>query len=64
VTDTTNILSVEQLTQLNAQAQTIKEATSNEIATLLIPNRNGKELYDIALEVFRTNGIGTEKNNN
>lgn len=64
VTDATNTLSAEQLNQLNELGSGYASATTNEIATLLIPNRNGKELYDISLEVFRNNGIGNKKDNN
>lgn len=64
VTDAAGVLASGELWELNTQAQLFQQETSHEIATLIIPNRNGRELYDIALEVFRSNGIGSEANNN
>jgi len=64
VTDTANVLSSDQLIELNSVASGIQAQTTHEIAALLIPNRNGRELYDITLETFRNNGIGTKEYDN
>jgi hypothetical protein len=34
------------------------------VATVIIPDRQGYELYDIALAIGRNNGIGQQKLNN
>lgn len=64
VTDTTYTLSADQLLILNTQASDGATRSWYQIATLLIDHRNWRELYDIALETFRSNGIGQSINNN
>lgn len=64
ITDTANVLTNEQLNELNSIASGFQTQTSHEIAALFIANRNGRELYDITLETFRNNGIGTKEHNN
>jgi len=49
---------------LNEQASGFQAQTTNEIAIVFIPNRDGRELYDIALDIFRNNGIGSKEHNN
>lgn len=64
VTDFTNNLTPEQISTLNEQASGFQAQTTNEIAIVFIPNRDGRELYDIALDIFRNNGIGSKEHNN
>lgn len=64
ITDTTNTLTNEQLIELNSVSSGFQAQTSHEIAALFIANRNGRELYDITLETFRNNGIGTKEYDN
>lgn len=64
VTDTTQTLSSDQLFSLNQEARSFSLASWSQIATLIIPERNGRELYDIALETFRGNGVGQKDNDN
>lgn len=64
VTDITRTLSDEELVALNKQAHDFASSSWSQIATLIIPERWGRELYDIALETFRNNGIGQKDHNN
>ena len=53
VTDYSNVLDTNTLQTLNTQAFTIQQETQAQIASLLFPNRNGNELYDIGLKIAR-----------
>lgn len=64
VVDYTQTLTSGQIETLSSQAYQIQQDTSNQIAALIIPNRGGYELYDIALNVFRTTGLGDKTVNN
>ncbi len=64
VVDYTQTLTSGQIETLSSQAYQIQQDTSNQIAALIIPNRGGYELYDIALDVFRTTGLGDKTVNN
>lgn len=64
VVDYTQTLTSGQIETLSSQAYQIQQDTSNQIAALIIPDRGGYELYDIALDVFRTTGLGDKTVNN
>ncbi|MDD2515633.1 MAG: TPM domain-containing protein [Candidatus Gracilibacteria bacterium] len=64
VNDFSNSLSQDQLTELNKIAKDYETKTTNQILVVLFPNRNGKELADIGLKVFRDNQIGQKGKNN
>lgn len=64
VVDFSNTLDSSQLTSLNQKASDYDTSTSNEFAVVLIPDRQGRELYDIALSIFRNNEIGKSTDDN
>lgn len=64
VVDFSNTLNPIQLGDLNKKASDYDISTSNEFTVVLIPNRQGNELYDISLSIFRSNGIGKSSDNN
>lgn len=66
VTDFSNILSVEQKQNLEQISRNYENATPDkkQVFVVLFPNRNGKELLDIGLKIFRDSGIGQKATNN
>lgn len=64
VVDYSNTLSSEQVTAFNERARIYEEQTTNQIAVALIPNRNGNELYDIWLKIFRETALWQKEKNN
>ena len=64
ITDYSTVLEPSTLSGLNEQAFTIQQETTAQIATVLFPNRNGNELFDIGMRLFRESGIGQEDKNN
>ncbi len=64
VVDYTNSLTSSQIKSFASGAYQIQQQTSAQIATLIIPDRDGRELYDIALDVFRTAGLWDKNLNN
>jgi uncharacterized membrane protein YgcG len=57
VTDFSNVLTTQQLADLNARAQSYDQQTSNQIVAVLFPNRNGNELINIGMNIFDANKI-------
>jgi uncharacterized membrane protein YgcG len=53
VVDYSNTLDQATLSQLNSKAAQIQEQTQTQIAVALIPHREGNELIDIGLKIFR-----------
>ena len=64
VTDFSDTLTTTQLADLNATAKDYENQTTNQLVTVLFPNRNGNELIDIGMKVFKDNGIGQKAANN
>lgn len=64
VTDWSNVLDAMTLSWLQAQALTIEQKTTAQIASVLFPHRNGHELFDIGMRLFRESGIWQEGKNN
>jgi len=64
VTDVSNVLNTETLSWLNTEALAIEQQTSAQIATILFPHRNGNELFDIGMRLFRESGIWQQGKNN
>jgi uncharacterized protein len=64
VTDFSNVLSANQISELSALAKDYETKTTNQLVTVLIPNRNGFELFDIGMNIFNTNQIGQKDVNN
>ncbi|MFA5748308.1 MAG: TPM domain-containing protein [Candidatus Absconditabacterales bacterium] len=64
VSDFSNVLTQQELIQLNTIAKNYQDKTSNQIVTVLFPNRLGNELIDIGVDIFAKNGIGQKDKNN
>ncbi len=64
VTDTANVLSVEDRSQITATLSAYQKETSNQIAVLIVNSLGGEPIADVAVEVGRKWGIGTKENNN
>ena len=64
VTDFSSALSLGQTEELNTIARAYETQTSNQLVTVLFPNRQGNELIDIGMKVFTDNAIGQAKKNN
>ncbi|GHW02891.1 hypothetical protein AGMMS50249_6770 [candidate division SR1 bacterium] len=62
VTDFTDTLSVEQLNELESIAETYSKQTTNQLVTVIIPDRGGYEMFDIGMKIFNENGIGNRDN--
>lgn len=63
VTDTAGVLSEEQDQTLEQALLQYKNETSNEIAVVIVPDLQGEAIEDVALEIGRTWGIGSSKDN-
>lgn len=64
VTDYASVLTASQRQALESKLVAFNDSTSNQIAVVIVPTVNGKEIADFATELFRAWGIGTKKNNN
>lgn len=64
VSDFSNVLTQQELIQLNTIAKNYQDKTSNQIVTVLFPNRLWNELIDIWVDIFAKNGIGQKDKNN
>lgn len=63
VTDFAWVLDATTVAELNEDAYTYEQLSWHQFVAVLIPDRQGKELFDIALKVFNDNGIGSKKDN-
>jgi uncharacterized protein len=63
ITDFTNTLTTEELNSLEAIAENYNEKTSHQLVAVVIPDRQGRELFDIGMKIFNDNGIGPKNNN-
>ncbi len=65
VVDYTNTLTAGELEYFNTASVALESWYQwAQVATVIIPDRQGHELYDIALQIGRGNGIGQRKLNN
>jgi uncharacterized membrane protein YgcG len=63
ITDFTDTLTLEELNELEAIAENYNEKTTNQLVAVIIPDRQGRELFDIGMKIFNENEIGTTNNN-
>lgn len=63
LTDTTDIISPADEQAIEQRLQTYKDATSNEIAVVILKSLDGYVIEDAALEIGRKWGVGSVKNN-
>jgi uncharacterized protein len=63
ITDFTDTLTTDELNELEAIAENYNEKTTNQLVTVIIPDRQGRELFDIGMKIFNENTIGTRDNN-
>ncbi len=64
VTDQTNTLSSEQLSDLERRLRVYEDTTSNQIVILMISTLEGEDLFDFSHRVAETNKIGQEGKDN
>ncbi|HMT00762.1 MAG TPA: TPM domain-containing protein [Candidatus Absconditabacterales bacterium] len=64
ITDYSEVLTAGQKSELEKIAQDYDKTTTNQIVTVLFPQRNGNELFDIGMKLFRENGVGEKDKNN
>ncbi len=64
VTDYASVLTAPQRQALEDKLVAFNDSTSNQIAVVIIPSLNGKDVADFTVELFRAWGVGTKKNNN
>ena len=64
VVDFSNTLTSGQVQELRSVAEGYQKETSNELATVLISDRGGNELFDISMKIFRENKIWDKQKNN
>ena len=64
VTDYSNVFDTNTLSGLNEKALTLEKQTSAQVAAVLFPHREGNELFDIGMRLFRKSRIGQEGKNN
>ncbi len=64
VTDTANVLTADQKTQLDTSLRDYQQKTSNEIAVLIMQTLSGSDINQIGVQVGRAWGVGDKQKNN
>jgi uncharacterized protein len=64
VNDFTNTLTADQVQTLENKLVALDDATSTQIAVVIVPSTNGVTIADYNVELMRKWGVGTKKNNN
>ena len=64
VNDFTNTLTADQIQALENKLISFDDSTTNQIIVVIVPNLNGKDVADAAIELGRNWGVGGKKNNN
>lgn len=64
VSDFSNTLSTEEKNILEEKTHNHEKETGEQAVVVLFPSRNGYELADIGLKLFRENGIGSKEKDN
>lgn len=64
VNDYANILTADQTQSLENKLIRFDDSTTNQIIVVIVPNLNGKDVADAAIELGRNWGVGGKKNNN
>jgi len=64
VTDFSNVLTGQQLSELKGIAKNYETQTTNQLVAVLFPTRNGNELFNIGMKVATDNQIGQKDKNN
>jgi uncharacterized membrane protein YgcG len=62
VTDFTETLTMDALNALEAIAENYHTNTAHQLVAVVIPDRQGRELFDIGMKLFNENEIGTTAN--
>ena len=63
VNDYSNVLTKDEFSELNELAKSIEQNSGHQVVTLLFPNREGNELFDIAIKAFNENKIWDKERN-
>lgn len=64
VTDFSGVLSAENIKNLREVARAYELKTTNQMVVVLFPNRDGNELFEIGMKLFKSNQIGQKDANN
>ena len=64
VNDYANTLTADQAQSLENKLIKFDDSTTNQIIVVIVPNLNGKDVADAAIELGRNWGVGGKKNNN
>jgi uncharacterized protein len=64
VNDFTNTLTPDQIQTLESKLVALDDATSTQIAVVIVPSTNGATIADYNVELMRKWGVGSKKNNN
>ena len=64
VNDYANTLTADQAHSLENKLISFDDSTTNQIIVVIVPNLNGKDVADAAIELGRNWGVGGKKNNN
>ncbi|MDD4318949.1 MAG: TPM domain-containing protein [Candidatus Peribacteraceae bacterium] len=64
VTDSANVLTQQQKSELDATLAAYRNETSNEIAILLVPSLGGEAIDEVGVQVGRAWGVGAKEKNN
>jgi uncharacterized protein len=64
VNDFTNTLTADQVQTLEQKLVALDNATSTQIAIVILPSTNGRTIADYNVELLRKWGVGSKKNNN
>lgn len=63
VTDFAGVLNQPTIDELNQNAFNYYNISGHQFVAVLIPDRQGNELFDISLKLFNDNGIGSKEDN-
>lgn len=64
VNDYANILTADQRQALETKLYQFDDSTSNQVAVIIVPHLDGRDVADAAIELGRSWGVGGKNNNN
>lgn len=64
VNDFANILTADQRQVLETKLYQFDDSTSSQVIVVIVPRLDGKDVADAAIEIGRSWGVGSKKNNN
>lgn len=64
VNDYANVLTSDQRQALESKLYQFDDTTSNQVTVVVVPRLDGRDVADVAIELGRSWGVGSKKNNN